>query len=187
MSFLASDIDLSSLLKSKKKITNVLIIILAIIIGLNIYSRQNKVNLGIKDKLNLENKRNKLLNKLSASEVMISDYRNLLVNKDLTSVINSINQLARDSRIKIVSVRPQREQDFNIYNKLSVGVFLLAENYHKIGDFISKLESSTDVYKIEALKIIPAKKLSGTIGSGISGDIGNLHIEVIISRFFFKG
>lgn len=187
MAFLANNIDLASLLKNKKKITNALIIVLALMVSFNIYSRQNKLNLSIKSKVELENKRNRLLDMLSISETKITAYKNLLVDRDLTSVINAVNQIARDSRVKIVSVKPRKEQDFIIYKKMSVGVFLLADNYHRVGEFVSRLESSSDIYKLEVLKIIPAKKLSSTVGSGVAQEEGaSLFIEAEISRFSFQ-
>jgi Tfp pilus assembly protein PilO len=148
------------------------------------------MNTIVKDKIILENKKNELLKRLAGSEKRLFDYKEILKKKDNSAIITTISHLAQELGLKILSVKPEREQDFPIYTKSSIRLSILSEGYHRLGDFISKLEASADLYKIEVLNIKPGK------AQAVKADIGKkpeteqrlgLSVDIVITKIAFKG
>ena len=171
--------NLVKLLKNKKTIINTALVLSVLIISSNIYSRLSRINVKIKDQVVLETKRNNLLKQIAASEKNIAYYKELLKNKEATTVITAVNIFAQDAGLDIASVKPESLADNPIYSKLAIRISILADadSYHKIGDFISKLESSNDLYKVEGFYIRPY----------IQEAERGLSVEIIVSRITFKG
>lgn len=139
--------------KYKNKIFNIGIIILVLIISSNIYKKQLKEIEVLGEKIELETKKNQALESIIHSETRINTYKNLLAKKDTSLIINTISNIARESRIKIVSIRPMPERKYEDYIKVPFSLILSASEYHAVGRFISKLESSQDVYTVESMEI----------------------------------
>lgn len=139
--------------KNIKKIVNIAIIILALIISSNIYKQQAKEIESLKIKNDLEAKKNAVIESIGKQEKTINAYRNLLIKKDAGSVINIISNIAKDSEVKIASIRPGQEQRFPDYINMPFSLTLSAPNYHALGNFISRLESYKDVYMVEVIEI----------------------------------
>ena len=183
-------IDLDTLLKNKNTILNVALLILVLIISSYIYSWQNRMNAIVKDKIILENKKNELLKRLAGSEKRLFDYKEILKKKDNSAIITTISHLAQELRLKILSVKPEQEQDFPIYTKSSIRLSILSEGFHRLGDFISKLETSADLYKIEVLNIKPGKAQAAKAATGKKPETEQnlgLSVDIVITRIAFKG
>lgn len=180
-------LDVRQLFKNKKIILNFAIIILAVFLGGSLYSRQNRVNMVIKDKIILESKKNELFKKLTQSEKEIFHYKELLKRRELSQVINRLTRFAQDLDVKVLSVRPEREKDYPIYTKLSVRLSLLAQDYHGIGKFISQLESAPDIFKIDTLNIKSPEEMFIANKEEIPEEKRGLSIDMVITVFMFKG
>jgi Tfp pilus assembly protein PilO len=139
--------------KHKNKIVNIAIIILAVIISANIYKKQSEGIEALKKKEDTETKKSEVIKNINQLAQKINSYEKLFIKKDVSAVINTISGLAKESGIKIVSVRPDAEQAYPNYIKLPFGLVISADDYHAIGKFISKLESYQEVYIIEAASI----------------------------------
>lgn len=139
--------------KQKTNILNIALIILALIISLNIYKKQVKEIESIKAQKEVEIKKNKVLQEISQLEKRLVLYKNLLPKKDPSSVINNINNIAKESAIKIVSIRPAAEQKYPDYIIFPFDLVIKVANYHALGKFISRVESYTDVYMVEVANI----------------------------------
>src|SRR3989338_180475 len=144
---------------SKNVMLNLAVIILALIIAGNIYKNQTQALEALKEKKEMELKKNAVLADIGSLENRIYAYKDLLNVKDLSSTINKINSMAREVDIKIVSIRPQAEKDYVVYIKYFFDLEVTARNYHHLGKFISRIEDSPDIYIIERTDIKPESRM----------------------------
>lgn len=139
----------------KNKVVNIVIIILALLIANNIYKGQAKNIAMLRDKKEAELEKNAVLNEIVKLEKKIAATKNMVNSKDISTTINTLSNLAKDSSVKIVSLRPQTEKDYPFYVKYSFDLNVKSSSYHQIGKFISRLENSTDIYAVELINIRP--------------------------------
>lgn len=139
--------------KNKNKLLNLAVIIIAFIIASNIYKQQTREIGALKSKSNTETKKNTVIENISKLEKSIGSYKNLLAKKDAGSIINTVSNIAKESGVKIVSVRPIAEQRQADYIKFPLNLVLSVPNYHTLGNFISKIETYQDVYVVESIDI----------------------------------
>jgi Tfp pilus assembly protein PilO len=175
------NINFGTLLSNRKTAVNLIVIILALVISSNIYSRQSRISTVVKNKVDLETKRNDLMSQLEKTEKKILSYRDTLQEKDISLVINKISHIAHDSGLKILMIKPEKERDSGSHLLLYANLTVLAESYHKIGEFVSKLETSPELYKIDYIKIELNER--GRPGEENFNLLANITITVII----FKG
>jgi len=184
-----SNKNIKFIVKNIKRIINTLIVIIILIVSLNIYNIQKKRVLTYKKNLEYEKNKNELLKELIGLENKLIDCRKALGKFDTSDMLSTVSSLAEQANLKIIAVKPQPDEETPLYTKSKIKLVLEAENYHTIGNFISKLEASPDLYKIESLTIIPAKK-SGVQLISPDKKIEEepvLNAEIVIIRFIFKG
>jgi Tfp pilus assembly protein PilO len=181
--------NIKFLIGSPKKIINILLIIISFIVSLNIYNAQKKQNLFYKNRLEAEKNKNELIKELMNLENKLSDCKKALKRMDTTEMLSTIGSLGEQTGLRILTVKPQPEEENPFYIKSKVKIIIEAEDYHTIGNFISKLEANPDLYKIESLSITPAKKggvqLVGPEKK--AEEETGLNAEIVIIRFIFKG
>jgi len=139
--------------KYKNKIINIAVIIVALIISNNIYKRQVSGMESLMQKKDTEIKNNSVIENINQFEQRFNAYRKLMVKKDAGLVINAISDMAKQSGVKIISIRPESEQRSSSYIKFPFTLMVTAANYHSLGKFISKLESSQDVFIVEGIEM----------------------------------
>lgn len=119
-----------------------------------------------------ELQKNSILEEIAKREKRIGIYKESLSKKDASLVINNLGSLAQEAGIKIISARPLLEQRSADYVKHSFAMTAAAEDYHAIGDFISRVENYPDIYAVEALEIKagsqPGKLVLDIVVSSIS-------------------
>lgn len=148
--------DLARLISRYKNLVfNLALIILALMVAGNISRKQAKGLELLKEKKEAELKKNKVLGNIQQLETGLVAYKKLLTKQDADLVINTVSSLARESGVKIVSLKPAPEQRNPEYIKFPLDLAVTSANYHALGKFISKLESNKDIYKVEALEIKP--------------------------------
>lgn len=168
-----------SINKHKNKILNIIVIIIAIFIANNIYKARSKALDVVRESKDKEIERNKLLDNMSQLDKKIKSYKNFLNKKDISLVINNISSIAKDSGVRIDSVKPEPEQPYPAYIKYNFNFAVSVKDYKTLGDFISKLENSSDVYMIEDIDLIPE------LGSE-DADLRGLNVSLKISTFLFR-
>lgn len=137
----------------KNKILNFAIIILALFIAFQIYrSAEENINSLIRQKDD-QLKKNIILNEISVLEKKIEKYKKAFVKKDLSSVMDTLSDIAKNNSINIISVKPASEEAAGDYVKTSFIITVNAASYHSLGDFISQLESSKDIYIVDELSV----------------------------------
>lgn len=153
------DLDIKSIAgivtRYKNIILNIILVLAAVFISLRIYANQQK-NMGLLDKKKVDElNKNKMAGEISQSEKKIIAYRDYLNKKDVNSVIGTIGELAVSSSIKLVSVRPEKEQPLQVYIKQPFTLSLAVPDYHTLGKFIAKLESHPDIYIVNSISVMP--------------------------------
>jgi Tfp pilus assembly protein PilO len=172
---------ISLISKHKNKLPGIIIIILSLIIASNIYKSQLKTVESLKEKKDLEIRKNEILNQISQNiEKTLNPYKQLLNTKDTSLLIDTISNIAKESGIKINSLKPQTEEQKTDYIKYSFDLEIAASDYHNLGKFINKIENSSDVYLVEALNI---KAIPGQSGEGPADRLSaELRLSTILMR-----
>jgi Tfp pilus assembly protein PilO len=149
------DIKNISLFNDKAKLINIGLVILSLIIAKNIYGSQMAKIKALKDNQNTEIKKNSLIGDIGMLEKKIQAYKQVLYKRDASAVISDISEMANSAQIKITSITPDKDREYAAYGEMSVRLTALAPDYHRIGDFISRLENSSGFYTIESLSMQP--------------------------------
>lgn len=163
----------------KNIIINITVVIIALLIASNIYKARSKVFDTVRENKDQEIERNKLLENMSKLDKKINSYKSFLNKKDISLVINHISSIAKSSGIQINSVKPEAEQHYPNYFRYGFNFTINARDYNALGDFISKLESSSDVYMVDNINITPEFESEG-------GRIKGLSVLLRIYTFLFR-
>lgn len=172
--------DLNAVInKNKNTIINIAVIVVALIIAQKIYGSQMRVVETLKSQKEAEIKKNEVLANIVQSENKINAYKNLINTKEVTSLMNHISDIARDSEVKILSIEPASEIDAGAYINKSFHLSIKTQDYHKIGEFIAKLENSPDIYMINDLNINAGRNT-------INKDKDNVSAQITVSTMLLK-
>ena len=139
--------------KNKNTFFNIVLILLALFISSKIYKSQGKTMESLREQTQEESKKNEVLQDISSLEKKIGLYKDLLNKKDAASAINTFGNIAKESNVDIISIKPYPEQKFTEYIKIPFELSVNAPNYHSLGKFISRIENQQDVYMIDSLSI----------------------------------
>ncbi|MBU4251550.1 MAG: type 4a pilus biogenesis protein PilO [Candidatus Omnitrophica bacterium] len=162
-------INYSLIEKNKNKIINFGVIILVLIIALQFHrSANDRISLLVQQQNN-ELEKNKVIEDIAALEKKAEAYKKVFVKKDLASIMNVITGIAKDTSIKILSVKPYAEEALNNYLNSSFLITLNAPSYHALGDFISKIENNKDIYLVSEVTINSA--VSNSEATGANADL----------------
>lgn len=138
----------------KKNAANIVMILISLIIANRIHGMQNANTAIINEKIKTESARNTVLADISRTEKQMESLKKTVNKKDMNSVVGNLQSLARDSSATIVSLKPQAEKALADYLRYTYDLTLKG-TYHKIGKFVSKLESSPDIYMIDSISFRP--------------------------------
>lgn len=155
--------DINTLLtKNKSTFLNVAVIIFALIVANNLYKNTSAQLSKLKEQEKNEGMKTEVIRNLSRLEARLNQFKANLGKRDSNFIINDMNTLSKETGIKIRSIKPDTEIKTNDYVKTPLSLALKASNYHVVGKFISKLESSSEVfYVIDSLRILPASEGEG--------------------------
>lgn len=140
--------------KYKNNAFNIAIIVFSLFMANHINGVQSKINAELNEKIKTETERNVILADISRSEAVFNNLKKLINKKDLNSIINDIHTMARESSVSVGSTKPQNEKAFSDYIKYPYDMTVTG-TYHRISRFISKLESSPNIYLVEYLSMQP--------------------------------
>lgn len=147
--------------KNKGAFFNITLILLSLFISIKIYKSQGKTIESLREQTLEESKKNEVLLDILSLEKKIGLYKDLLHKKDATVALSTLDNLAKESNINILSIRPYPVEEFTDYIKISFELSLNAPNYHSLGKFISRIENQQDVYMIDSLSIRANNELKG--------------------------
>ncbi|MDP2830695.1 MAG: type 4a pilus biogenesis protein PilO [Candidatus Omnitrophota bacterium] len=146
-------INYSFIEKNKNKIINFAVIILVLVIALQFHrSANDRISLLIQQQNN-ELEKNKVVEDIATLEKKAEVYKKVFVKKDIASIMDTITGIAKDTSVKILSVKPYAEEALDNHLSSSFLITLNAPSYHALGDFISKIENHKDIYLVSEVSI----------------------------------
>ena len=126
---------------------------LAIFGALYLFSMQNQQIASLEESKSEEMRKSEVIESLTRVEKRINSYKQTFNRKDLGSVIGAMTDISKDTRVKIISVKPGNEQQFPEYIKTSFLIVVRVADYHALGQFISKVENYKDLFIVEDINI----------------------------------
>lgn len=165
-------------IKASKKVVNIAIIVVTLIVSLVILGVQSRNTQALRAKSATEIKRNDLLKDIARYEKTIKLYKSIFSKKDASAVMNTINNIARDSKVRVISIKPGNEEKQPLYVRVVFTLTIGVDSYHAVGKFVHKLETQPEAYFIESISIRPQEE---------SNSVNNLIANVTLSIIEFKG
>lgn len=139
--------------KNKNKVFNVVLIIVALFFAWNIYKKQIvKIDI-LKSDIIEEEKKNRALKIIGVLGGKVDSYRRLLVKKEVSFLMNDINNIAREAGVNIISIKPSGEEQQADYVKYNFDLTVSASDYDGLAKFINALEVNKSVYMVDVLEI----------------------------------
>jgi Tfp pilus assembly protein PilO len=139
--------------KYKEHVLNIIIIIIALIIAFNNFKAKTRDLVLLKAKLNTEVKKNDVLKDVSRLGEITTSLKNNINNKAISSVINTLGNIANEAGVKIILIKPYNENYQGVYTRYPFESVVSSNSYHGVGKFISLIENSPDIYTVENLVI----------------------------------
>jgi uncharacterized protein YxeA len=139
--------------RNKNLIINIAIVILAMIIAFQFHKSANDKIDSLVQEEKLEQEKNKVAENIAILEKKAEAYKKVFVKKDLASVMDTLSGIAKDTAVKIISVKPSVEETQDNYTAFPFLITLDAPSYHALGDFISKIENHKDIFLVNDIVI----------------------------------
>ncbi len=176
-------------IKGRKKVLSIGMAVFTIIITLIIHSIQAKKIESLHINKDAELKKNEVLSEISRSGKAVELYNNLLKHKDASLVTNTLTDIARDSRVRVISIKPDTEINRPLYIKYPFILVIGADSYHAIGKFISSIENQPEIYFVDGISIKFQKESRAADKELTQGaDPANkFTVNLILSIIAFKG
>jgi hypothetical protein len=146
------------LIKYKNTVFNAAIILIALVISKNIYQNQAKEVSALIQVKEADQKKNAALEDISQLEKKFGGFRAAVNAKDMAMLMNKISDSAKGYGVKILSFKPLQDKDYGAYTNYAFDLNITSPGYHNLGKFISKLETSLELYYITNLAIIKGGK-----------------------------
>ena len=162
--------------RSKNKIINLIVIILALILAFQFYKSTNERVSSLIQQQNSELEKNKVIEDIAILEKKADAYKKVFIKRDLSSIMDTISSIAKNTSVKIISVKPYTVEDMGNYSNSSFLIMLSAPSYHALGDFISKIENHDDIYLVNEISINSKVPNSTESGAKVDLDV-NLKIN----------
>lgn len=172
--------DINDIISYRNKGVNIVIIIVAIAVGLNMYNKQVAIIESLKQAKDMEIKKSTSLGGISELEKRVKLYKDFVSKKDPLTLIKTFNKLARSIEVNIASLKPNKLQDFPMYVRYPYSITVTSRSYYQMGKFISILESSPDVFIINSAIVRSIRQ----VGEDSVNDC--LSMDLVVSTIIFK-
>jgi Tfp pilus assembly protein PilO len=139
--------------RQKRKIINIALILLALVVANNISKQHQKEIQLLKEQCDQEKKKSDVLISLNKAQKRILVFKKFLARKEASLLIKDISNIAQEQNLKIISLKPLAEQRGADFVKLPFDLSASLDSYHALGKFISRIESSDNVYLVENVRI----------------------------------
>ncbi len=147
--------------RHKSLIFNIFIVLVALYFASKVYTVQSKKIVKLSKERDSSMKKNDALAEIRKLENRLNLYRSFMA-KDVSLVVSTLADLAKQSSIRIVAVSPEPEQDTAAYIKYPFSLSLEVDNYNNLGSFMSKLESHHDIFIVDSIVIKPEMAEAGS-------------------------
>jgi len=177
------NINLKDLRADKDTLINAGIFLIALFISINIYKSGAANIKSLQGKKAEELSKNALLDEIIKTGKMLDSCKTSINKKGISSVINTIGNLANKNEVNIISIMPSAKGEFSVYTRYHFNLSCEVNSYHLIGKFIGDLESHPDAFFINALNFRQASKREGL---GQSGAKEIFTFELALSTIMIK-
>lgn len=172
--------DFRAMRNYRNKVIDVIIILSAVIISYNIYAVQGKSIASLKQLKETEIKKNEILAEIVGIGKKIDSYKAFVNKKDLSTIINKINNIAGGLGGTINSIKPLEKREYDFYTLYPFSLIVTADSYNSAVEVIKVLENSEDVYTVEKAVIKPVVNENDPLSEK------NVQLELLISTVFLK-
>lgn len=163
--------------KYKNWILNIALIIAALIIGNIIYKKQAQQLANLRAEKEIEIEKNVLLSNIGGLEKKLDAYSRFTAPK-AANPLNILSDIARDSGVRVISMRPSQEAKRDYYSRMPVDLVVGVAGYHELGRFVSAIESySNEVFVIDSVEL---RRVSESSVGGEKELTVNLRISAIL-------
>jgi len=170
-------------IKGRKNSLSIGVIVFTLILSLIIHRIQTKKIGELDVKKSAETKRNEVLKEIAQSEKTINLYKNIFSKKDASLIMEAVSDIVRDSNVRLISIKPEKEERQPLYVKYPFTLVVGADNYHTIGKFINKIEERPEAYFIDALSMRSQEEAADQAPRQTS----KLIVDITLSIIEFKG
>lgn len=156
---------------NKNKVLNFGVIIFALFISFQIYNFSDQQVKSLILKKNDELKKNKISEEIAVLEKKIEGYKKVFVGRDMSFIIDTMSMIAKESLVKIVSIKPEGVEKSVDYIKSSFSISVSAPSYHSLGKFISLIENNKDIFLVEEVIISSKRENLSTVSDSTALDV----------------
>ena len=135
--------------KYKNTFINLIVLGVGITIAFQVYKNQTATIAALEQKKETEIKKNVVLKDIKKQEKIIQFYKDNLNREDMGTFIVSVNEIAKQTGVKIVSLKPNPAEDIGVVRKSTLSLLVSSDNYHKLGKFINAIETLPDFYYVD--------------------------------------
>ena len=182
--------QLGSLLSKNRKVINIVIIIIALIVAFNIFKAHDQAIKGLQLQKENEIKKNEALGLLGRLDKRLKAYKDFLPKKDRSAFTAEVYAIAKELNVKILSLKPQEQDEvYQAYTKNSFNLSINTRDYEALGKFISRLENAGNVYMVDLLEIAPYTDLSGAGEEESAAAVAQskgLLVNLKVGTFFYR-
>ena len=161
--------------KYRNTVISAAVIIAALVISYNIYQGNLSASASLKAKISEEEKKNSELEKINKMDKRIIAYKQLLVKREASAVMNDISDMAKGAGVTVLSIKPSQRESEAAYVKDNFDVIVNAPGYNALAKFIYTVESYNSVYIIDSVDI---NSQSGLKKAGLTA---NLRISSVVA------
>jgi Tfp pilus assembly protein PilO len=137
----------------QKNILNIGVFLVCVFIAHKIFVTQMQQVASIQAETEKAQQKNAVLTEIAQSEKRLKNLRRSINNKDETSIINTLNAIAKDCNVKIVEWKPVPPEKVLGYVRYPFALNIALDNYHTLGKFMSALESNPFLFTIENISV----------------------------------
>lgn len=160
--------------KQKNLLITTVTILLVVLIGYKVIYQVaiKKVNY-YNNKYQEEITKNKLRQDLSKLKGLQEKYEKLIMQQQNTDAIkNELLKLASNSGVKVISISSTKKPGIGNYNTC-LATMEIECNYHKLGDFVARIENKEPYMKIQSLRF------ENAMGMRLDTTIANLAKDIL--------
>jgi type IV pilus assembly protein PilO len=128
----------------------------------------NELNIEVQKGLNLEKKLPELQREIASLEEQLNQLKTILppVRRD-SELVQKIEQLAKRSRLTILSIVPQRLRQKEFYDEYPIQISVLA-NYHDLAKFFDRMSGLQRIFNVGGVKMTQRIQRSTTIAANFT-------------------
>lgn len=143
---------------AKKNFLSLVIVGGCIMFAMNVYKEKQAEIDGIVQNKELELKKNEVLQEISLLEKNYNQLKAQINKKDKanSAIMFALSSIAKDANIKVSYIRPVGEEKTAVFSRAVFEVSLASPDYHKIGKFVSAIESAPELFTVEDFEVTGA-------------------------------